>query len=676
MTVSQDATPESTPETTGPIWTPDPDTLAATQMTEFARLLGARAGRELVSYQDLWEYSVEDLAGFWSAIAEYFDVMVDDVPGDVLPEKSMPGARWFPGAHVNYAEHSLRHTGSATAVIAIDEAGHTDEVSWDRLRGMVGSVQEWLLAQGVERGDRVVGYLPNTLHALVGLLATTGLGAVWSACGQDYGAAGALARLGQLEPTVLIASDGYQWNGKHFDRRQEVAEVVAGIGSLRAVLRASVAGLWEHDDTPDLGVASADFDAVIAEPSEPRFVRVEFNDPLWVLFSSGTTGVPKGIVHSHGGVLLDHLRLLGLHIDLRAGERFFWYTTTNWMMWNLQVSGLLVGAAIVLYDGSPNKPGPQRLWEISADHHVTVLGVSPGYLVGSAKADLHPGSDYDLSALRVIGSTGAPLPAQCYVWVHDEVGKNIQLASTSGGTDVVSGFAGAAPNLPVHIGEISCPFLGVNMQSWDEDGHAMIGEVGELVITSPMPSMPIYFWNDPDGSRYHGAYFDTYPGVWRHGDWITITDNGGVVISGRSDATLNRHGVRLGSADIYDAVEDMPEIIESLVIGAELDGGHNGAGDYWMPLFVVLADGVELDDDLRKRISETIRTSASPRHVPDDVIAVPAIPHTRTGKKLEIPVKRLIQGRPLGKVIGVDTVDDPDALQYFVRFAREAGDPQ
>ena len=418
--------------------------------------------------------------------------------------------------------------------------------------------------------------------------------------------------------------------------------------------------------TDALAVADAHAWAdILARPAPVQFERVDFNDPLWVLYSSGTTGIPKGIVHSHGGVLLEHYKLLGLHHDLGPGDRFFWYTTTNWMMWNLVVSGLLLGSTIVVYDGSPTYPNPQRLWTIAADCRARVLGVSPGYLLTCAKMGVEPARNLDLSHLKILGSTGAPLAEQQYDWVRGHVGSTIQVASVSGGTDVVSGFAGSAPNTAVWAGELSAPMLGVALEARDENGRPVIGDVGELVVTEPMPSMPVFFWNDADGTRYRTSYFETYPGLWRHGDWVIVTERGSVVVTGRSDATLNRHGVRFGSADIYDIVEDLPEVGEALVVGIELDGGG-----YWMPLFVVPARGRSLDQELRERITTAIRTHASPRHVPDEIIEVPAIPHTRTGKKIEIPIKRIVQGADVDRIIGSDTIDDPDALRYFTRFTR------
>lgn len=653
--------------TAEPIWHPNPDQ-PRPQIHAFTEFANQRTGQDMVSYDDLWRWSVSDLDGFWGAVWDFFDIIADEPYTKVLANRSMPGAEWFPGTRVNYAEHALRaaldeRLVDQPAIITVTEDGKRFEVTWRELRRQVGSVAAWLRERGVKQGDRVVGYLPNTHHTLVAFLASASIGAIWSACAQDYAAEGAAAKLGQLEPSVLFAADGYSWNGQAFDRRDQVAELAARIPSLRAVVAIDNLGAGPLDDDNRIADLVA-WDDTTGGDTPPEFVRVDFDTPLWVLYSSGTTGIPKGIVHSHGGVVIDHLRLLGLHLDLRPGDRFFWYTNTNWMMWNLVASALVAGATTVCFDGSPLYPGPRRLWEIAADTKANVLGVSPGIFLAGMKAGLKPGEELDLSPLRTIGATGAPVPAHCFPWVRDAVGERVQLASTSGGTDVVSGFAGSAPNLDVWAGELSGPVLGVALQSWDDDGEPLIGEVGEMVITEPMPSMPVKFWNDPDGQRYRDTYFSMFPGVWRHGDWITITDRGSVIISGRSDATLNRHGVRLGSADIYDVVDGIPEVAESLVIGAEQpDGG------YWMPLFVVLASGVALDSSLRERIAGDLRSKASPRHVPDDIIAVPAIPHTRTGKKLEVPVKRLIQGHALEKVANPDAVDSFEALAYFVRFA-------
>ncbi len=651
------------------IWTPDPTTVAASAIQRFTERAAERSGRNLTGYHDLWLWSVEDLEAFWASIWTFFDVQADGNPAVALADDRMPGARWFPDVRLNYAEHALRRAGDpavadTVAVTSLGEHGKVERTTWRELRAQVGALAGWLEDQGVGQGDRVIGYLPNTTPTLVAFLATASLGAVWSACAQDYSGAGAATRFAQLEPTVLFAADGYLWNGRAHDRRAEVAELRRALPTLRATVHVPNLGL----DAPSGAVPWTD---AVGVPAEPTFTRVSFAAPLWVLFSSGTTGLPKGIVHSHGGVVLEHLKILGLHLDLGPARPLFWYTTTNWMMWNLVASGLLVGAPVVLYDGSPSHPGPDRLWRIAAEERVAALGVSPGYLLASAQADLHPGRDLDLSALRTIGATGAPVPAASYTWVSERVSSRVQLASTTGGTDVVTGFAGAAPNLPVWPGEISGPCLGVALESWDPDGEAMVGEVGELVVTRPMPSMPVSFWNDPGDERYREAYFSTYPGVWRHGDWMLTTPRGSVVVSGRSDSTLNRHGVRLGSADIYAVVDQASEVRESLVIGAELDDGG-----YWLALFLVLADGVVLDDALVASIKNRIRTGLSPRHVPDDVIAVPAIPHTRTGKKLEVPVKRLIQGHPLDKVASRDAVDDFASLARFQEFRRGSSNPE
>ncbi len=543
----------------------------------------------------------------------------------------MPGARWFPGATLNYTHHALRNlTDDDVAIIALDETGSGYELTGNRLRAQVASLAATLRDLGVGRGDRVVGYLPNTPHTIVAFLATASLGAVWSVCGQDYAPRAAADRFAQLEPTVLIAADGYLFNGTTHDRRDATRELAQALPTSKATLLADHVGLpWPDTTHPSLTIPWED---ATTRTEELVCTPVPFDHPLWVVFSSGTTGLPKGIVHGHGGVLLEHLKTLTLHSDLGPGDRLLWYTTTHWMMWNLVASTLLTGATTCTYDGSPAPLSrPDILWDLAARQRVTVFGTSPQYLLGMAKSGIDP-SPHDLSSVRVIGCTGSTLPASAYPWVRDHVGADVLLASISGGTDVVSAFAGSTPTTPVWAGELSAPHLGVALSAYDEEGLPVTAQVGELVITRPLPSMPLHFWNDPDGTRYHDAYFSSYPGVWRHGDWITLTPHGSVIVHGRSDSTLNRNGVRLGSADIHDAVERLPEIAEALVIGAEEpDGG------YWMPLFVVPTAGVSLDDPLREKIRTAIRTDASPRHVPDEILQVPAIPHTAPARSWRSP---------------------------------------
>ncbi|KQU59022.1 acetoacetyl-CoA synthetase [Rhodococcus sp. Leaf278] len=636
------------------LWTPTDSDLAEARVTEFARFVEQRHDVLLPDYSALWRWSTTELELFWRAVWDFFEIGSADEPSVVLGERGMPGAQWFSGTELNYVDQVIRHARPGrAAIVHAREDGSVQTVTWAETIEQAGALAGTLADKGVRRGDRVVGYLPNIPEAVIAFLATASLGAVWSACGQDYSASAALDRLGQLEPSALITAAGYTYGGKFRDKAADVDVLVEGLPTLRVVVT-----IGEPS-----GTAQSWSDAT-AESRKLVPVAVPFDHPLWVVFSSGTTGLPKGIVHGHGGVVLEHLKSVALQSDLGPEDVFFWYTSPSWMMWNFQIAGLLTGATIVCADGNPSFPSPDALWDIAARLGVTYLGTSPGYVLSRIKADTHPGTDHDLSALRAVGITGSAMPASSSIWLSENIGAQIPVFSISGGTDVVSAFAGGVRTAPVWAGELSVPFLGVALDAFDEAGNSVRGTVGELVVTEPMPSMPLYFWNDADGTRYRDAYFDTYPGIWRHGDWITITDHGSVLVHGRSDSTLNRNGIRMGSADIYQAVESLDEITEALVLGIELtDGG------YWMPLFVVVPDG--LTDELRGRIESVIRTQASPRHVPDDVIAVQAIPHTRTGKKLEVPLKRLFQGATATSTLESSAVDDPAALAWFVDRAAE-----
>ncbi|MFI8102820.1 acetoacetate--CoA ligase [Streptomyces sp. NPDC086023] len=647
-----------------PLWQPSPERIAAARITAFQSWAAERYGAPADGgYAALHRWSVDELDTFWRAVADWFDVRFTTPYERVLGDRAMPGAEWFPEATLNYAEHALRaaedpaRAGDA-ALLYVDETHDPEPVTWAELRRQVGALAARLRELGVRPGDRVSGYVPNIPQAVTALLATAAVGAVWTSCAPDFGARSVLDRFQQVEPVVLFTVDGYRYGGKEHDRRDTVTELRAELPSLRAVVHIPLLGTG----TPE---GALSWDELTAGTDEPVFEAVPFDHPLWVLYSSGTTGLPKAIVQSQGGILLEHLKQLGLHCDLGPEDRFFWYTSTGWMMWNFLVSGLLTGTTVVLYDGSPGYPETGAQWRIAERTRATLFGTSAAYVMACGKADVHPARDHDLSAVKCVATTGSPLPPDGFRWLHDEVADDLWIASVSGGTDVCSCFAGAVPTLPVHIGELQAPCLGTDLQSWDPAGKPLVGEVGELVVTNPMPSMPIHFWNDPDGSRYRDSYFEMYPGAWRHGDWITITDHGSVIIHGRSDSTLNRQGVRMGSADIYEAVERLPEIKESLVIGLE-----EANGGYWMPLFVHLAPGAALDDDLRARIKATIREQLSPRHVPDEIIEVPAIPHTLTGKRIEVPVKRLLQGTPLAKAVNPGSVDNLDLLRFYEELAR------
>ncbi|GAA1201635.1 acetoacetate--CoA ligase [Streptomyces hebeiensis] len=659
-----------------PLWEPDPGRIEAAAITRFQTWAADRYGAPADGgYAALHRWSVEELETFWRAVADWFDIRFATPYERVLGDRAMPGARWFPGATLNYAEHALRTAedparAQEPALIHLDEEQRPATISWAELRRQVTALAAELRRLGVRPGDRVSGYLPNIPQAVTALLATAAVGGVWTSCAPDFGARSVLDRFQQVEPVVLIAVDGYRYGGKEHDRTGTVAELRRELPTLRAVIHVPLLGTPAPEgalpwaDLVDAGASPA-AGTRIGEASDV-FEHVPFDHPLWILYSSGTTGLPKAIVQSQGGILLEHYKQIGLHCDLGPEDRFFWYTSTGWMMWNFLVSGLLTGTTVVLYDGSPGHPAVDAQWAVAERTGATLFGTSAAYVMACRKAGAHPGRDHDLSRVRCVATTGSPLPPDGFRWLHDEVADDLWIASVSGGTDVCSCFAGAVPTLPVHIGELQAACLGTDLQAWDAQGRPVVDEVGELVVTNPMPSMPVRFWNDPDDRRYRESYFETFPGVWRHGDWITLTGRGSVVIHGRSDSTLNRQGVRMGSADIYEAVERLPEIRESLVIGLEQpDGG------YWMPLFVHLAPDAVLDDTLRDRVKRTIRDRLSPRHVPDEIIEVPGIPHTLTGKRIEVPVKRLLQGAALDQAVSAGSVDNVELLRFYEKLARD-----
>jgi acetoacetyl-CoA synthetase len=654
------------------LWRPTSESIRGTRLAAFADRVQQRRGVDLgepVDYDRLWRWSVEHLDQFWAEVADWSGVLPGVPDHRVLTRREMPGAEWFPGTTVNYAEQAFRHaTDEHPALIAVTEATLTGdaepvEISWQDLRRQVGAFAATLRRLGVRRGDRVAAYLPNVPEAVIAFLGAASIGAVWSSCAPDFGTRSVLDRFAQIEPTVLIAVDGYRFNGRPHDRRDVVAELRAALPTVRTTI--AVPRLFP-DELPEGALSWAD---AVADEQEPQFEPLPFDAPLWIVYSSGTTGLPKGIVHGHGGVALEQVKQLALHGDVGPGDRFYWYASTAWIMWNIATSALLVGATVVVHDGAPAYPAVDAQFALAARTGLTYLGTSAGYLTACEKAGLRPGETYDLSRVRAIGSTGSPLPAAAFRWVYDAVSSDVFLGSLSGGTDIATGFIGSSLLLPVTVGELQRPMLAVAAAAWDEQGQPVTGELGELVVTEPMPSMPLYFWADPDGTRYRETYFEPWPGVWRHGDWLEITERGTCVITGRSDSTLNRGGVRMGTADIYAAVEPIPEIADCVVLGVEQpDGG------YWMPLFVQLAPGAELTDELIARIRQAIRTEASPRHVPDEVIAVPGVPHTKTGKRLEVPLKRLFQGVDPQKAVNTGAVDDPALVDHYVELARERGE--
>jgi acetoacetyl-CoA synthetase len=639
------------------LWSPDPDFVARSRMAAFRSWLAAQRGVIVADYDALWRWSVADLAGFWGAFAEFAGVRFHTAAQRVLTDESMPGTRWFPGATLNYAEHALApgpgKGDDDPAVIFRREDGVRDELSFGLLRQRVAAARSALASLGVREGDRVVALVPNSPDTLVAFLAAASLGAIWSSCSPDFGTRAVTDRFTQLAPTVLIAVDGYLYGGKRFDIRSTVDVLRDQLPSLRATV------LVPYLDSHATLDATVRWDDLLAAHCDAplAFETVDFDHPLWVLYSSGTTGLPKGIVHGHGGIILEHLKALALQADLGPGQRFFWFTTTGWMMWNYLISGLLVGATIVLYDG---RPDPGALWRLAADERVSYFGTSAPFIQSCRKVGLRPGAELDLTALRAVGSTGAPLPVDGFHWIASEIGSGVQVCSVSGGTDLCTAFLCAAPDLPVWEGEISCRALGASVVALDEAGRELIDDVGELVITKPMPSMPVCFWNDPDGTRLREAYFELYPGLWRHGDWIKITPRGSSVIYGRSDATLNRGGVRMGTAEFYAVVESADDVLDSLVI----DTSGAGADEGELLCFLVLAAGVTLAD-VEPRLRAALRSGLSPRHVPNRFIVIDEVPRTLNGKKCEVPVKKILAGMDAARALSSGALRNPDSLRPF-----------
>jgi acetoacetyl-CoA synthetase len=635
------------------LWTPSAERIERATLTRYEHWLGETRGLRFDDYQGLWQWSVSELQDFWSSLAEFFEVHFHSEPEAVLGSEEMPGATWFPGATVNYAEHIFRgKSDSEVALRHASETRSTGEWTWERLRSETAAVAGGLRALGVGPGDRVAAYMPNIAETVASFLACASIGAVWSSAAPEFGARSVIDRFSQIEPKVLLAIDGYRYGGRDHDRGAAVEEIASAIPGLKRVVRLGYldGSGWDSD--------------FLASGATLEFEPVPFEHPLWVLYSSGTTGLPKPIVHGQGGILIEQLKKGYLHLDAQPGDRLFWFSTTGWMMWNFLVGVLLTEASVVLYDGNPGYPDMNRLWDLAEETGITTFGTSAAFIASSMKAEVTPRAEgRSLASLTAVGSTGSPLPPEGFRWIYDELGEQTWLFSTSGGTDMCTAFVGGVPVLPVYLGELQGRMLGASVEAWDPSGRAVVDEVGELVITRPMPSMPLFLWGDDDGSRYRESYFDMYPGVWRHGDWIKITSRGTAVIYGRSDSTINRGGVRMGTSEIYRAVLALDEVVDALVVDVPRPGT-----DGWMPLFVVLRDGASLDDDLVDSIRRHIRSDVSPRHVPDEVVAIPEVPRTLSGKVLEVPVKRILTGTPPDEAASRESLANPAALDFFVEL--------
>lgn len=651
--------PEVSP---GRLWTPSEQRVQASRMTAYLEWLKAERGLAFTNYQELHQWSVSDIEGFWMSIWDYFGVTGHSPPESILSSRRIPGARWFAGASLNYAELALRANPANAAIISRSEGRADSTLTFGELRARVAAVAEGFRRLGLERGDRVAAYLPNVPEAVICLLATASLGAIWTSCPPEFGIGSVIDRFAQVQPKLLLAVDGYVFAGRRYQRLEQIAEIAAMLPTVRHTV---VIPLLEDRQPLDGLRGSLDWRDIEVIGAPLRFEPVPFEHPLWILYSSGTTGLPKAIVHGHGGIVLEHLKSLALHRDLGPEDTFFWQTTPAWMMWNLLVGGLLVGSTIVLYDGSPGHPDLGTLWKIAAETRTTCFGASAAFIHSCLKADLKPGLDFNLTALKSVGSTGSPLSPEGFEWVYTAVGADLLLAPGSGGTDVCSAFVGPCPLLPVNAGEMQCRTLGASVESFDDQGRSLVGEVGELVVTAPMPSMPLFLWGDKSGERMRDSYFSTYPGVWRHGDWIRISESGACVILGRSDSTLNRSGVRMGTSEFYRVVEANPRVADSLVVDT---GALGREGE--LLLFVVTTEGSPLDEAMVAELRESIRRQLSPRHLPDRILQLPSVPRTLTGKKMEVPVKRILSGVPPAEAASADAMQDPGALQAVVEIAR------
>jgi acetoacetyl-CoA synthetase len=646
------------------LWRPSLEFIQNSNLFDFQVWLKDCKNIEFDNYHDLWQWSIDNPAIFWESIWNYFDIIDHGNYSEVMSDHPMPETIWFEGSKLNYAEHIFRSkTNEFPAILVASELNEVKEVSWTELEWQVAKFADFLKSRGVGKGDRVAAFLPNILEASIALLATLSIGAVWSSCSPDFGTSSVVDRFKQIKPKVLLGVDGYTYNGKPYEKKKVFEEIVESIPGVETIVFISFikticqtfkeSNWFTWEDALDNPATNISFEAV------------DFNHPIWVLYSSGTTGVPKAITHSHGGVLLEHYKYLAFHNDVHPGEVFFWYSTTGWMMWNYVHASLLMGATILLYEGSPAYPDLKAMWTLAESAKIAHFGTSAPFLVACMKAGLDISNQFNLSSLRSIGSTGSPLPPEAFDYVYEKIDAKVWLCSMSGGSDVCTAFVGGCPLLPVFEGEIQCRALGCSMYSFDAKGNILIDEVGEMVVTKPMPSMPVYFWNDKDKRKYHSSYFEHYPNVWRHGDWLKVTPRNSLVIMGRSDATLNRQGVRIGTSEIYRAMNTLTEIKDSLVVNLELAGGN-----HYMPLFVIMNEGFEMTKELERKIKKTLRVSYSPRHVPDEIIIVNDIPYTISGKKMEAPVKKILLKMPLESSVNLDSMRNPESIKIYLDFAK------